>query len=377
MNILINFSTLKAGGGQNVALNFVSCILSRPKMADNTLFFSVVKNSKLHKALENTVYKDRLILCRPNPVRRILDEIFISPIYLKRKKIDIIYSYFGWGLFPGKYPQVIGSADSNLYFPDINFWQNYHGLARFKKYIIDRFRIWGLKRANGIVFETNLLESRFHELFDFGAVTKTIKPSISGIEKKDKSIDIKAHGKKCGLFLCGWQLNKNILIIPEVAFELKYRNIDFVFIITTSEDNSQECQFFLEKVRQLDVLDYVNIIGPVDKTQLYSLYEQIDIVFLLSKLESFSNNIIEAWTFKRLLVVADEPWSRDICKNGAIYVNRNSVIQIADIIESYLSGNKYDEIVHCGTIVGATYPSIEQRTRQELSFIKEVYDTSN
>ncbi len=374
MNILINLSTLKAGGGQNVVLNFVSYLIDHPEITYDHLFFSVAKGSVIHQRLSNSLYKDDLILCSTNPIIRIINEILFSPGYCKRKGIDVIYSYFGWGFYPKKYPQITGCAASNLYYPEIDFWEHYHGIGRLKKKIIDRFRVLGLKRSNGIIFETDLLEKKFHEIFGFNALTRVIKPSIAIIQETTTPIQLKVQDRKCGLFLCGWQLNKNILLIPEIAAELKRRNIEFVFIITAAKNKSQECCMFFDKVERFQVHNYIQTIGTVNKGQLSSLYRQIDLVFLLSKLESFSNNIIEAWTFGKPLVISDASWARDICKGGAIYVNRDSVTQIADVIQFYINGYDYSEVVKQGQDVLATYPSIAQRTQQELSFIKEVYE---
>lgn len=373
MNILINFSAQKTGGGQNVALNFVLCLLKNPQIVEDNLYFLVAKGSKLDKVLTNSPYSKNIIRTFGNPIVRCFHEFFYSPVYLKHYNIDIIYSYFGWGIFPSKYLQVSGSAASWLYFPEVNFWANYNGFSRLKNRLIDKFRIFGLRKVDGVVFETMLLENRYHELFHTNAITKTIKPSISIIRNSENTIYINSGDKKIGLFLCGWQLNKNILLIPDIAANLKLRDIPFLFVITASKDDSIECRMFFEKMKKMQVEDYISVVGNVDKSQLESLYHQVDLVFLLSKIESFSNNIIESWTFRRPLIVADEPWSRSTCANAAVYVNRDSASDIANIIAAYVKGEYYESEILNGIDLLKTYPTIENRTKEELAFIRQVY----
>jgi glycosyltransferase involved in cell wall biosynthesis len=142
------------------------------------------------------------------------------------------------------------------------------------------------------------------------------------------------------VFLCGWQVNKNVLLIPEIAYHFKKHGINFNIILTAPNDFSILHKQFLELVSNYDVEDMITIVGPVKKEELFSLYSQIDYVFLLSKLESFSNNIIEAWTYKKVLVISDEEWSHGICKNAALYVNRDSPSEIVSKIINQINNKK-------------------------------------
>ena len=292
---------------------------------------------------------------------------------IRKNKIDIIYSYFGIGLYTRKIPQVSGSADSNLYFPEIDFWIEYKGLSKLKRKIVDIYRIWGLRRVNGIIFENKVLEERCRQIYGIRNTT-FIKPSINfNFENKSFNIPIKINSSK-GLFLCGWQRNKNFTLIPQIALELKKAERNFHFILTAPLDNSPDHKDFIQEIRKHGVEDMVTIIGRVKKEQLSSLYNQIDYVFLLSKLESFSNNIIEAWYFEKPLIISDEPWSRSICKNGAIYVNRNSAKVIAQQITKYEKDKslKY-EVINNARKIFCTYPDIKQRTKEELNYLQYVY----
>jgi glycosyltransferase involved in cell wall biosynthesis len=374
LKILINLSTLKKGGGQNVALNFLFS-LKNLASTDQDFYFFVAKDSAAHKYLLDK--KNQNITVLPNnPIKRILFELFLSKKILLRDRIDIIYTYFGIGVFTKIIPQISGSADSNLYFPEINFWSHYKGVSRFKKWIVDSYRIWGLKRANAVIFENKIMEERSKELFALKE-TRFIMPSIS-MDFKSKNLEsFKSNRKPQGLFLCGWQLNKNIMLIPHIALQLKKLDIPFQFVLTAPLDNSHEHLKFVEIVKSLKVNDYIKIIGPVKKEELSSLYHNINFVFLLSKLESFSNNIIEAWYYKRLLIISNELWAKSICKHAALYVERDNAMAIANEIKKVLDDKILkDAIIEIASKEILNYPTINERTITELNYIKQVYEAN-
>lgn len=374
MNILINLSTLKKGGGQNVALNFLN-ELKKNKIEEFEFYFVACGNSDIYKNLQSD-FNSRIILMPSNPILRMLKEILYGRMIVKKYRIDLIYTYFGIGLFPKFIPQVCGSADSNLYFPEIDFWSDYPGIKRIKKKLIDQYRIYGLKRAQAIIFENEIMQKRGIDIFNLKN-TIFIKPSISINNQNSKFIlpYSTLEWKYKGLFLCSWQKNKNYMIIPQLAAKLKKMNIDFGFVLTAPQDNSSEYKLFMADVEKYDVSDRVSVIGPVKKNELDSLYTQIDFVFLLSKLESFSNNIIEAWYYKKVLIIADELWSRSICGNAAVYVKRESINDISyNIMRVLNEKERRAKIIERGEEILLSYPTIEQKTRQELNYLKHIYE---
>ena len=374
-NILVNFGTLKGGGGQNVGLNFLSALYGGVTASSRYNFIFLVARGSLIQDFLQKNGKYPYFVVPDNPLRRMYFEKFHSGRILRKYKIDIIYSYFGYGFFPKSTPQVCGAADSNLFFPQINFWAGYKGLSLWKHKLTDRFRIYGLKHADGIVFENPLLEQRCAELFQLKGITTTIQPSISlNYPSEQCHLPTTAQCQKKGLFLCGWQRNKQVMLIPEIAYWLKFYNVDFHFILTAPYDDSEMCREFTAKCADLDVADRVTILGPVRKEMLKDLYLQVDMVFLLSKLESFSNNIIESWAFGRALIVADEPWARALCHNAAVYVDRDRAETVALRIKDLLTDKEfYDRIVANGKEELSGYHSVEERTIEELNFLSQIY----
>jgi hypothetical protein len=378
MNILINFSTLKAGGGQNVAMNFLYEIFKINDLKHN-LFYFVAENSLPHKFLEEKDYEYYYIVSS-NPIKRIFFEMFQSKKILEKWNIDIIYSYFGYGLFPKKYIQVSGVAVSNIFFPEIDFWDGYPFYKKIAKKIIDKFRIYGVKKANGLIFENKAMEERCKK-FGWNINTIFIKPSIIDynelyIDKKKITWEFINQPSYRGLFLCSWHLNKNLLIIPKIASILKANGIDYKFIITAGHrKNNFIYKKFISLMQDYDVKNYIDIIEPVDKSQLKYLYNAIDHVFLLSALESFSNNIVESWYFEKPLIITNALWAKSICKKAALYVNRNDE---NDIVNGILKLIKYktlvNRLINEGKKELMKYPSIKEKTLQELNFLEDIYE---
>jgi len=373
LTILINFSTLKSGGGQNVALNFLYAVRSLP-LQDVNCWYLVAKDSEVHRLLKQHGSHQYVVVPR-NALLRILYEVFWGWRILKKHRIDIVYSYFGYAWFPKRWPQISGSADSNLYFPEIDFWSGYRGVSRLKRWVIDQYRLFCVKRANAVIFENAAMEKRGRNIHGLKN-TCVIKPSIYITEQTCdfKAIQNIEPGLKRGLFLCGWQLNKNVMLIPLIAAEMKKRNRPLLFVLTAPRDGSSLYKQFCSLLQQYGVESLVTLTGPAIKDQLACLYDRIDYVFLLSQLESFSNNIIEAWYYQKPLLIADEIWAHSICDEAAFYTKRNDIKDIADKLCLLMdSEDLCSNLVEHGTIMLKQYPSIGERIVQEIEYVKQVH----
>src|SRR5690606_6942683 len=141
----------------------------------------------------------------------------------------------------------------------------------------------------------------------------------------------------------GWHKNKNIEIIPEVLeclFKKKTSNVSFII---TVPPNHPESIKLLAKAKKLNVADNIVFFDTVTPFEVPHLIEAVNALALFSKLESFSNNIIEAWTYKKALYISNEEWSKAICKEFAIYVDRNDANDISNKIIKYKNDSGKEE----------------------------------
>ena len=368
IRLLLNLSYLKSGGGQTVALNFVK----NAKFYDGYDFIViVVKNTQLDHVCRSLGYE---VVCAPRKGSlRFLWDLSVGSFLIWKKDIKLIYTYFGYGFYLTRVKQIIGAADSNIYFPEIDFWSEQGSLDKFRRKIIDAIRLKTVHIADGIIFENPTMYRRHLQYGIPNQAASLILPSVmhhKGVSDKR----FKREGYITLLFACGWQLNKGILVIPEILKRAQEKNLKLQILFTSQLDGSLECARFKEAFKNLkQSLNLVDFIGSQPVENLQSLYSSADFVCLFSKLESFSNNIIESWLHRKVLLVTEANWSRDLCGHAAVYVDRKSP---DSIIEAILHFNSYKESYESVLISGDEqlkhYNTIENRTQLELDFLRQI-----
>ena len=375
MNVLINFIPIKKGGGQQVASNFINQIIKRN---DLSITFLATKYTYIEDMLINN--SAQFISVRNDLVSRFCFQWLELPRIIRKYNIDVIYTVFGPGLHNSNTLSITGCAYSNLFFPEINFWSPNSFFQKIKFKLIDFYRLKSTLKSDAIVFENEAMQKRASELFNYPLCkTKLILPSVSDyivnynetLLNKLKSLN-ENHFKI--LLLTGWHKNKNIEILPFVLYELKRINVsDVTFVVSVSKLHPDSI-ILTQKAIELGVLNNIYFIDTVTPNDIPLLFQYIDGVGLFSLLESFSNNIIEAWYFNKPLFISDKEWSRGICKNAAIYVDRTNAKDIARKIIFYRNNPKIQDTLNSEmNEILKSYPNPAEKVNLQVEFIKKVY----
>jgi glycosyltransferase involved in cell wall biosynthesis len=177
--------------------------------------------------------------------------------------------------------------------------------------------------------------------------------------------------------MTGWHNNKNITIVPEVLKCLKDMGVnDVTFVITVDWSDVRSVKL-MKRAKEYGVSENIFFTGQISPVAIPDLISQVHIIALFSLLESFSNNIIESWYFEKPLIISDEEWSRAICDNAAVYVNRDDALNIAETIISLNADAQFKAtIVQNGTIMLESYPSPSEKVKMQFDFIKKICDES-
>jgi glycosyltransferase involved in cell wall biosynthesis len=135
--------------------------------------------------------------------------------------------------------------------------------------------------------------------------------------------------------------------------EVEYRGIGCSKVVQyNSKDN------WGRKLSKELNLEYVN------NTEVDQLISSCDAMINIAKLESFSNNFVEAWQMKKLLLVTDADWSRDSCGNAAFYLDVENLEILSNQLIGIITNNSLrNEIILNGENHIQSYPSpIEKMT---------------
>ena len=129
--------------------------------------------------------------------------------------------------------------------------------------------------------------------------------------------------------------HKNHELLADVMLGLKASYPDLVCRLTASPKSVPR---LYRRAKKLKVLDRFEFSGSVSYDQVLNFIRDATVMVMPSKLESFGLPYYEAMALGRPMVVAERPFAREACQDGAKYADANDpadwVHQIASLLDS-------------------------------------------
>lgn len=335
--VLINLVASNSGGGLQNSLSLVQQLNECKDFASCSIV-ACLKNSLIHKAcLLGSIDVHPISASLPG---RLHFELFGCYFLVRRRKLKLIFTLFGnCPLFcPGAY-KISGFAYSNILMPEIPFWDFLPAHKRIFKIIKDFFRLWAAQKCDEIIFETEFLSHRA-KTGPFSSKTVHVVPMEpselirqSGPICENQSAETAYHDF---IFISGPHPNKRIHLFAAI---LKHFNtlrtanaMPRARVILTMDQLSEYSKTLTKAFASIGLSEYVDFIGAVSPYDIRSLLNRPLVVVNIARLESFSNNWVEAWATKSPLVSTDAEWTRESCADAAIYIDPLDAVAAADII---------------------------------------------
>jgi glycosyltransferase involved in cell wall biosynthesis len=370
-NLYINLIPIQIGGGLQNAINFL-LNLDINQVKHKNIIMLIRNNSTLIDICKEKDFKYQII--NNTFISRLNYELF----FFLNKKNSMIFTLFGtkpilsWGA-----KTITGCAYSNLFYPKIDFWGYLSPIKKLIKKLKDTYRYWNVKSSDVVIFETDLLRKKAVEEFSFKKEhTHTVKMAVSSIVKKDETfINFNIQKENFNiLYLGSAHPNKRQHLLPSIVKNMLDEGIkDFSFILTMDEQNSY-AKKVLTLVSEMNLERYIINIGSVPSYQVANLISQSNAMINIARLESFSNNFVEAWQMEKILFVTGDEWAKESCNDAAIYLDVNNLSSVSLKIQRIINNkNLYDDIIQKGINQLDSYPTPKEKISQFVQIMNKYY----
>lgn len=368
LELLVNTLAIKSGGGLQKTLSFINSISNTGEHIKHVRLICA-EGSQINQQANDLGLATTVV--RASAFARLAWELQSLNTANSRSVVFNI-----GGLTPvrstRKLVNVNECAYSNLFYPEINFWGKQNIYRKFKSRLIDLIRMSGVGRGDFWIFQTPSILERAVRLYGFpehrcrvvlpspsrAVSIDSIKPDLAETYKK------LFNGRSAFLFLGGTNENKRLHTLPLIAAEfIRAGSTKFVFVLTMRE-NDTYYKAINDVVEANNLGAYFENVGVVPPHDVASLVSSTDVVCNFSRLESFSNNFIEAWNMKKPLIATDSDWSRSVADDAALYVNPDDFAGTASTLISLISNQAFmNRLTTLGEKQLTKFPTPEEKLK--------------
>lgn len=372
IRLLIDFGSIKTGGGAQLATNFLNFMKEYPADVEK-IYLLIPELGPLSQHIDASRYDGVLIY--PNSYwKRKLFELTTLRTFVSENRIDVFYTFFGAGIpAPKGVRSIISVAYPIICYPDSLYWKYLPIKLKFITKILNELRCQRIRMADRVIAETEVMAKRLTQYVHVKPERLAISPPSPSAFIQDRQFQPKLNRERFQILLLGGlDRHKNIWRLPALAHALEVLGIsDFVFLISASRAAFNAAY---PECRGNDALleRHFEFLGVIPSQQIQTVYDRADFLMNLSDLESFSNNYMEAWKAGLPLICSSTDFARHICANSAVYVDQHNPQAAAAMIANILNDESLQQqLANAGKQLLTKMPNIEQKFAQTMQIIRE------
>lgn len=379
LKIAINALAVDGGGGQTYLENLLRELSA---LDENNKYAILLRNNHTVKIPPLTSRFEILTFPIPRPflLGRFFIEQFFLPFWLKKEKIDLLYSPADATTLLSPCPVVLAMRNPNLYLEKGIGWS-----LRYKM----KFLVLGWlaklsgKKAKQIIFVSKASEKLVcrkitiprekitvihHGVSPFFFEKSAPTPEIARIfQNKQPYI----------LSISSIYRYKNYIRLIEAFYKIREKlpGKYHLFIIGSSFDNAYFTQM-LHRIATLGLNDQVHHLGGFRLEALASIYQEARLFAFPSFLETFGHPLVEAMASGIPIAAADIEPTREITGGAARYFDPQDVDSMAAaLLETLTDEALRADLVKRGKLQVARF-SWTQCAKQTLSVFQKAIDPS-
>lgn len=375
MNILINASNLKQGGGIQVA----DSICKQLTRFDKNQY--VVVLSPFLKETAEAVSK------YPNVIVEVYHIKYTAWLlltgrdkkldgFVKKHNVDKVLTVFGPSWWIPRVPHLCGFASSQITPQDSPFYSLQLPFRfRIHEWLRNTMlRTYYWRCSNNLYSENESVSKALRKLYPKKSVYTVTNYYNQVFDKPEEWIEHplpKFDGVSI-LTMANLYPHKNLGITLGASKALKEKHPDFKFrfVISVKKENFLRAQGIVD----LEEIDrHYLFLGTVGVAECPSLYEQCDIELQPSLLESFTATYPEAMRMGKPIVTTDLAYARQLCGEAACYYNALNADAAAEAIYKVATDKDYAaQLVSNGRKKMLQYDTYEQRADKLMVIIENI-----
>ena len=369
MNIFINCSNLKKGGGLQVA----DSICRDLRRFGQHRFVVVLSKYLIQTANAIQDYPNVKVLnYDSNNGWKVLltgrDE-YLDTI-VDNYNIDVVLSIFGPISWMPKCPHLCGFARSHLVLNDSPYFKRMALKPKMRSFFFNRVLAYFFKRGVDAFYTENKYISDKWQMAAKKQKVYTVTNYYNQVYDQPELWKEKQLPHFRGITLLCVTANydhKNLEIAIDTAKNLLRADpsFNFRFVFTIDENQYPELP---EKLKPHFVFT-----GRVDICECPSLYQQADIMFQPTLLECFTATYPEAMRMEVPIVTTDLEFAHGLCGDAAVYYSPLDAQEAANAIYKVATDNRLKEqLILKGKNQLKTFDTYSQRTEKLISIVEQL-----
>jgi glycosyltransferase involved in cell wall biosynthesis len=326
MKCIINASTLTAGGGITVAVNFIKCLQAHALNKGHHFLIIVPSMDVYEDITEYPVEKLRV----PTSLGRLHNRLFLEQWLLGNVieyDPDIIISMGNIAIPVNGVKQVVLLHFAFAVYPNSVVWKHlpFWESMRFKLmgYVVRR----RMKLASHVFVQTQAMKDRLISVVDISTDSVSIVPNSVSLDSLSVGVGevsrLKGYFIESNVFkllcLSRYYAHKNIESLLAVAECIRDRNGGACIYLTIDENQGDGASKLLAEIKSRELEEVLINIGAVDASEIPFVYNSVDALILPTLIESYSGTYIEAMHFRKLILTSDMDFAHAVCGNSAFY----------------------------------------------------------
>lgn len=365
MNILINCSNLRQGGGIQVADSICSSLY---KYKDHQFF--VVLSSAMGNTLKTIESFDNVIATTYDLPKSLKSTLFLKDKFLdglvSHNNCNVVLTVFGPSRWRPSVPHLCGFARAHILPMDTPYFNGLSVKERLSNFIVKKAFGWS---ANNYWTEnpavTTLLQQVFPKKKIF-TVSNTYN-QIFDNKSKWRDFPLPVFDGVTLLTITNAYPHKNLGLALEIVKVLRTIDPAFKFRFVFTIDKEE----YLTVPEELT--DYFCFIGKVDISECPSLYQQADIMFQPTLLECFTATYAEAMRMDVPIVTTSLSFAKGLCHDAALYFSPLSAKEAADNIYNLSTNTELrDSLITAGRKQLISFDTAEKRADKLMSILLEL-----